>query len=29
VIQCLAIFLLYMFPQIGQWVPSLLYSSGG
>jgi len=28
VIQCLAIFLLYMFPQIGLWVPSLLYSSG-
>jgi TRAP-type mannitol/chloroaromatic compound transport system permease large subunit len=25
VIQCLAIFLLYMFPQIGLWVPSLLY----
>ncbi len=29
VIQCLAIFLLYMFPQIGLWVPSLVYSSGG
>jgi len=28
VIQCLAIFLLYMFPQIGLWVPSLVYSSG-
>jgi TRAP-type mannitol/chloroaromatic compound transport system permease large subunit len=26
VIQCLAIFLLYMFPQIGLWVPSLVYS---
>jgi len=25
VIQVLAIFLLYMFPQIGLWVPSLLY----
>ena len=25
VIQCLAIFLLYMFPQIGLWVPSLVY----
>ncbi len=25
-IQCLAIFLLYMFPQIGLWVPSLVYS---
>jgi TRAP-type mannitol/chloroaromatic compound transport system permease large subunit len=28
VIQCLAIFLLYMFPQIGLWVPSLVYSGG-
>jgi TRAP-type mannitol/chloroaromatic compound transport system permease large subunit len=26
VIQLLAIFLLYMFPQIGLWVPSLVYS---
>jgi TRAP-type mannitol/chloroaromatic compound transport system permease large subunit len=26
VIQMLAIFLLYMFPQIGLWVPSLVYS---
>ncbi|TRZ91843.1 TRAP transporter large permease subunit [bacterium] len=26
VIQVLAIFLLYMFPQIGLWVPSLVYS---
>jgi TRAP-type mannitol/chloroaromatic compound transport system permease large subunit len=25
VIQCLAIFLLYLFPQIGLWVPSLVY----
>ncbi len=25
VIQCLAILLLYLFPQIGLWVPSLLY----
>jgi tripartite ATP-independent transporter DctM subunit len=25
VIQCLAIFLLYMFPQIGLWVPGLVY----
>ena len=25
VIQCLAIFLLYMFPAIGLWVPSLVY----
>jgi len=24
-IQCLAIFLLYLFPQIGLWVPSLVY----
>jgi TRAP-type mannitol/chloroaromatic compound transport system permease large subunit len=24
-IQVLAIFLLYMFPQIGLWVPSLVY----
>jgi TRAP-type mannitol/chloroaromatic compound transport system permease large subunit len=24
-IQCLAIFLLYMFPQIGLWVPGLVY----
>jgi TRAP-type mannitol/chloroaromatic compound transport system permease large subunit len=24
-IQVLAIFLLYMFPMIGLWVPSLLY----
>ena len=28
VIQMLAIFLLYMFPQIGLWVPSLVYSGG-
>jgi TRAP-type mannitol/chloroaromatic compound transport system permease large subunit len=28
VIQLLAIFLLYMFPQIGLWIPSLLYSGG-
>jgi TRAP-type mannitol/chloroaromatic compound transport system permease large subunit len=28
VIQVLAIFLLYMFPQIGLWVPSLVYSGG-
>jgi len=27
VIQLLAIFLLYMFPAIGLWIPSLLYSS--
>jgi TRAP-type mannitol/chloroaromatic compound transport system permease large subunit len=25
VIQCLAIFLLYLFPQIGLWVPGLVY----
>ena len=25
VIQCLAIFLLYLFPEIGLWVPSLVY----
>jgi len=25
VIQCLAIFLLYMFPEIGLWVPGLVY----
>jgi TRAP-type mannitol/chloroaromatic compound transport system permease large subunit len=25
VIQCLAILLLYLFPQIGLWVPSLVY----
>jgi TRAP-type mannitol/chloroaromatic compound transport system permease large subunit len=24
-IQCLAIFLLYLFPEIGLWVPSLVY----
>jgi TRAP-type mannitol/chloroaromatic compound transport system permease large subunit len=24
-IQVLAIFLLYMFPQIGLWIPSLVY----
>jgi TRAP-type mannitol/chloroaromatic compound transport system permease large subunit len=24
-IQVLAIFLLYMFPQIGLWLPSVLY----
>jgi TRAP-type mannitol/chloroaromatic compound transport system permease large subunit len=28
VIQLLAIFLLYMFPAIGLWVPSLFYSGG-
>ena len=28
VIQCLAIFLLYMFPEIGLWVPSLVYKGG-
>ena len=27
-IQMLAIFLLYMFPQIGLWIPSLLYADG-
>jgi TRAP-type mannitol/chloroaromatic compound transport system permease large subunit len=25
VIQIIAIFLLYMFPQIGLWLPSLVY----
>ncbi len=29
VIQIIAIFLLYMFPQIGLWLPSLVYGSGG
>ncbi len=28
VIQMLAIFLLYMFPQIGLWVPALVYKGG-
>jgi hypothetical protein len=28
VIQVLAIFLLYMFPQIGLWVPGLVYKGG-
>jgi TRAP-type mannitol/chloroaromatic compound transport system permease large subunit len=28
VIQCLAIFLLYLFPEIGLWVPSLVYKGG-
>jgi TRAP-type mannitol/chloroaromatic compound transport system permease large subunit len=28
VIQVLAIFLLYMFPQIGLWVPALVYKGG-
>ena len=26
-IQILAIFLLYMFPEIGLWLPSLVYSN--
>jgi TRAP-type mannitol/chloroaromatic compound transport system permease large subunit len=28
VIQCLAILLLYLFPQIGLWVPGLVYKGG-
>ncbi|MBP2676169.1 MAG: transporter, DctM subunit, partial [Deltaproteobacteria bacterium] len=28
VLQVLAIFLLYMFPQIGLWLPSLVYGGG-
>ncbi len=27
-IQVVAIFLLYMFPEIGLWLPQLLYSRG-
>jgi TRAP-type mannitol/chloroaromatic compound transport system permease large subunit len=27
VIQIFAIFLMYMFPQIGLWLPSLVYSN--
>jgi TRAP-type mannitol/chloroaromatic compound transport system permease large subunit len=27
-IQVLALFLLYMFPQIGLWLPSLVYTAG-